>query len=220
MGQRSTILTRLPRELRKELEKRLVEKSFSGYEDLTLWLNGQGYRISRGALNRYGIQFERRLEAVAAATAQAREFAEAAADDEGMTTEALVRLVQQRLFSVLIETERPLGQIDLARLARTISELSHTTITHRRWLAEGQDRLAQQRRAATGKLSTLEGEGGLSPATVQYMRDLLMSIDPFATPATTSDVSSQRNFPLCHPERTRLARESKDLAVSYARSPH
>lgn len=187
MGIRSTILTRVPSAVRKELEKRLVEKGFGGYEELSSWLNGLGFTISLSAVGRYARGFERRVSAVIAATEQARVVTEAAPDNDGTTTEALIRLVQERLFSVLIETEKPLQQLDLARLARTVGDLSRTTITHRRWLAESQERLEQQRSAATGKLDSIEGEGGLSPAAVQLMRDILMSIDPFAPSADTPD---------------------------------
>jgi len=58
MGVRSTIITRLPYDVRTELEKRLIENGFSGCIELTRWLNGLGYRISKGALNRYGLKFE------------------------------------------------------------------------------------------------------------------------------------------------------------------
>jgi hypothetical protein len=189
MGIRSTILTTLPLEVRKELEKRLVEKGFSGYIELTQWLNGLGYRISKGALNRYGIQFEQRHTVRAAAQAQARELAEAAAGDEVIATEALVRLVQERLFSILIESEKPADAIDLARLANIINNLSRTTITHRRWIAESQERLARLQRAAAGEVATMERAGGLSPAAAEAIRAILLSIDPFDPTSPPPDAS-------------------------------
>ncbi len=194
MGQRSTILTQLPLSLRQELEKRLVEKGFSGYLELTRWLSGLGYRISKGALNRYGIQFEQRYTARAAAKDQAHELAEAASGDEVIATEALVRLVQERLFSVLIETEKPVTQIDLARIASIIGNLSRTTITHRRWIAESRERLARLQRAAAGKVATMEHAGGLTPAAAQAIRDILLSIDPFPdlTPSPTASPITDR----------------------------
>jgi hypothetical protein len=179
-------LTKLPRAVRDELEKRLVENSFSGYEELTQWLGGLGYRISRDGLNRYGRQFEQQLGVITAATAQARVLTESPAGGEEIATEKLVHLVQQRLFSVLIETERPIAEIDLARLARTISDLSRTTISHRRWMAEAQDRLAQQQRVANGQVAELERTGGLSDAATQAMRNVLLGIDPCALRASIS----------------------------------
>ncbi len=185
MGVRSTILTKLPLGVRKELEQRLVDYGFSRYLELTHWLNGLGYRVSKGALNRYGIQFERRYLVQQAASEQAHELAEAASGDDAMATEALVRLVQERLFSILLETEKPAAAIDLARLTSIINNLSRTTINYRRWRAESQARLVKLQRAAAGKISAIERTGGVSAAAAQCLRDLLMSIDPFSasTPA-------------------------------------
>jgi hypothetical protein len=164
-----------------------VENSFSRLRGPDPLAERTGLPHSRGALNRYGRQFGRRLEAVSAATDHARALTEATSGDEGMATEALIRIVQQRLFSVLIETEGPLRHVDLARLARTIGNLSRTTITHRRWLAECQDRLERQRRAATGKVAAMENAGGLSDEAAQCVRDILLGIDPFAPPLNTRE---------------------------------
>jgi hypothetical protein len=96
-----------------------------------------------------------------------------------IATEALVRLVQERLFSVLIETEKPVNEIDLARIAGIIGNLTRTTITHRRWIAESQERLARLQRTAAGEVATMERAGGLSAAAAQSIRAILLSIDPF-----------------------------------------
>ena len=106
-------------------------------------------------------------------------------------TEALVRLVQQRVFSVLVETAGPLKEIDLGRLAKTIGDLSHTTITHGRWQAEVQERLEKQQRAATTKLTAMKRAGGLSREATEQMRNLLLGINPFA--AETDAGEEQEN---------------------------
>jgi len=183
MGVRSTVITQLPRATRLELEKRLVENGFTDYDGLTNWLNEMGFRISRGALNRYGRKFGRQVELRAAATDQADALAAAAAGDDGSVTEALVGLVQKRLLSFLVETEGPIKHSDLARLARTIGDLSRTGISHQRWMSEAQDRLAAQQRAAQGQVAELERSGGLSPEVVETMRNLLLGFDPFTAEA-------------------------------------
>ncbi len=192
MGVRSTIITRLPYTVRTELEKRLVENGFSGYIELTRWLNDLGYRISKGALNRYGLQFEQRYNVEAAAARQARELAETARGDDGTATSALVRLLEERLFNLLIETEKPFDQIDLGRLVRIIEQLSRTSIAHRRWLAERQNQLAQQQREAAGKVATMERAGGLSPFAAEAIRNILLGINPFS-PTPPPDTESPAN---------------------------
>jgi hypothetical protein len=134
MGLRSTILTRLPANVRAELEKRLAEPGVR-IAELLRWLHGLGYRISRSALNAYRRNLEGRGEIVTAAT----ERALGPFGKDGITTEALLRLIEQRLLSLLTETARPRGQNELRRLADIISEVTGTIIRHRRWLAEQHD---------------------------------------------------------------------------------
>ncbi len=194
MGVRSTIITRLPYDVRTELEKRLIENGFSGYIELTRWLNGLGYRISKGALNRYGLKFEEEHKVQAAAARQARELAETARADDGTATEALVRLLEERLFNLLIETEKPFDQIDLARLARIVDNLGRTTSSHRRWVAGRQDRLARQHQAALEKVSAMELAGEVSSAAAIAICNLINSINPFAPlfPLIATNLSANR----------------------------
>jgi hypothetical protein len=96
-------------------------------------------------------------------------------------------LVRERLFSILLETEKPAAAIDLARLTSIINNLSRTTINHRRWRAESQARLVKLQRAAAGKISAIERTGDVSAAAAQCMRDILLSIDPFSASAPAPD---------------------------------
>lgn len=103
MGRRSKVVTVLPEEMRTQLDERLVKGSFADYQGLSDWLGEHGYQISRGSLQRYGSAFERRMKTISLATKQAHALAEASPDREGSMTDALVRLVQERIFSVLVE---------------------------------------------------------------------------------------------------------------------
>ena len=69
--QRSEVVTALPMELREQLDQKLVSGSFSDYRGLEAWLATQGFRISRGSLQRYGSAFERRMKTISIATKQA-----------------------------------------------------------------------------------------------------------------------------------------------------
>ena len=102
--QRSKV-TALPMELREQLDQKLIAGSFSDYKGLEAWLGEQGFRISRGSLQRYGSAFERKMKTISIATKQAHALAEASPDREGAMTDALVRLVQEKIFSVLVEAE-------------------------------------------------------------------------------------------------------------------
>ena len=45
----------LPEEIRDEINRRLVENSFSGYAQLAGWLRELGYQISKSALHRLSL---------------------------------------------------------------------------------------------------------------------------------------------------------------------
>lgn len=180
MGQRSKVITALPKELRDELDQKLVGGSFSDYRGLEAWLATQGFRISRGSLLRYGSAFERRIKTISLATQQARALAEASPDREGSMTDALARLVQEKLFSVLVEAE-DLEDGQLTRFARAIADLGRATISQKRWQEEMRARLAEQKRAADKKMTELKSAGGLSNEAYDAMRNILLDIDPTAT---------------------------------------
>jgi len=181
----STILTTLPVKIRAQLEKRLTEKTFHSYEDLSQWLSGLGYEISKHTIHRYARRFKPQAAAITFATAQARAVAKASPGEEGMMIEALKRLLHQKLFTTLFENSEGLDQADLMRFSKVIGELSRATIDEQRAQAEVQDRLAKQRQAAEQKLSTLERAGGLSESAAQQIRDLLLGINPFAAGASS-----------------------------------
>jgi Protein of unknown function (DUF3486) len=71
----------LPPAVRDELERRLVERGFSGYEELASWLQQQGYPIAEDSMQRYGAKFYQKIESLKYSTLQAMAIAHAAAAD-------------------------------------------------------------------------------------------------------------------------------------------
>ena len=102
--QRSSV-SQLPAEIREELESRLIGSGFGGYTSLSEWLAGQGYEISRSAVHRHGQRLERQISKVKAATEMAVALVKDTPDDQGATSEAALRIVQQKMFELLLETE-------------------------------------------------------------------------------------------------------------------
>jgi len=140
----------------------------------------QGFRISRGSLQRYGSAFERRIKTIGIATQQARALAEASPDREGSMTDALARLVQEKLFGVLVETEE-IEDGQLTRIARAIADLGRATISQKRWAEEMRARLDEQKRAAGEKMDEIRRAGGLSDDAYEAIRAALLNINPIAT---------------------------------------
>ena len=67
---RSKIVT-LPRPVRERLDVMLIERGFSGYQQLADWLAEQGHSVSHMSVYRYGTKLEKRLDRTRVATQQA-----------------------------------------------------------------------------------------------------------------------------------------------------
>ena len=66
------------------------------------WLGDNGFEISRRCIDDYRHNFERRLDSVRLASEQARIVCEQSKGDDAQMQSALMRLVQTRLFEVLV----------------------------------------------------------------------------------------------------------------------
>lgn len=132
MGQRSKVLS-LPRDVRSQIDAALIARGFSGYRELAEWLSGQGHSIGKSALNEYGRGIERRLEQIRLATEQAEALVAAAPDDQGALADASIRLVQERIFDVMLAAEES-DMKTLAATARSLAETARasTAIRHER----------------------------------------------------------------------------------------
>lgn len=168
MPPRSKITT-LPPEVKAWLDAALVGGDFSGYEALAAELRDKGYDISKSAIHRYGQEFEDRLSALKMASQQARAVVEAAPDNEGAVNEALMRLVQEKLFQLLMAQE---GQIDLPKVAKAVAELGKASVVQKKWQAE----VREKARAVADAAESLASKGGLTGATVQQIRKMILGI--------------------------------------------
>ena len=138
MPSRSKI-TKLPDVIKRELDKRLITGSFSDYRKLSDWLQEQGYEISRSAINRYGQAFEERLAAIKIASEQARAVSEAVGDNEGVMSDALISLVQEKAFDVLVnlQTEDPVAFAKIfPKMGIMVAKLSKASVDQKKWMAD------------------------------------------------------------------------------------
>ncbi|WP_024302236.1 DUF3486 family protein [Pseudogulbenkiania sp. MAI-1] len=162
-------ITALPPEVKAWLDSALVDGDFSGYEALAAELRDKGYDISKSAIHRYGQEFEDRLSALKLASQQARAVVEAAPDNEGAVNEALMRLVQEKLFQLLMAQE---GQIDLPKVAKAVAELGKASVVQKKWQTE----VREKARAAADAAEALVSKCGLSGNTVQQIRKMILGI--------------------------------------------
>jgi hypothetical protein len=135
MPRRSAVAA-LPTGVKKWLDKALAEGGFADYRLLADELKARGFEISKSAIHRYGQAFEERLAALKTASEQARAIVDAAPDTEGAINEALMRLVQEKLFSVLQDMQINPGKLNLASLARSIAELGRASVAQKKFAEE------------------------------------------------------------------------------------
>lgn len=159
----------LPAEVKAWLDQALAENNFSDYEALSQELTERGYAISKSALHRYGQNFEERLSALKIASEQARAVVAAAPDEEGAVNEALMRLVQEHLFKLLM-TEG--DQIDLPKVAKAVAELGKASVVQKKWQAE----MRAKAEAAASQVEKIAKKGGLDAATVAEIRREILGV--------------------------------------------
>ena len=159
----------MPAEIKEWLDRALAENNFSDYELLAEELKARGYAISKSALHRYGQAFETRLSALKMASEQARAVVAAAPDEEGAVNEALMRLVQEHLFKLLMAEK---GEFDLPKVARAVAELGRATVTQKKWQAEVRARAE----AAAAAVEKIAKKGGLSAESVDQLRREILGI--------------------------------------------
>lgn len=167
-------IKRLPTALRAELDLRIAQHDFSGFRDLKSWLRQRGYLITTDKVQRYTDKLEEKLAAVRMATEQARAIVEASGDDDVDMNQALLRLVQQHLFAVLVEIKGvELNRANLPALARSVGGLARTSIEQRKYADEIKAGLAEKVAAAKAAVETATARGLTEEAAAQIKRVLM-----------------------------------------------
>jgi Protein of unknown function (DUF3486) len=193
--------TRLSPKLRKALEARIAAGGFASVRTFTDWLRRHDLRIDRAdapgpavpttpevAVMEDGAaqplpeasMLERKLDAVRRATTQARAILAAAPDDEAVVSDALIRLVQQIDFDILVQLEAGgAGEVDpraLAEITRSVATLARASVQQKRWNAETRAKLEAKVAAAGDQVTDVIRQGGLSHDAARHIRNALVDI--------------------------------------------
>lgn len=166
----------LPEEARKKVNQLLIDSNFAGYDQLADQINLllQDYdlelQISRSAIHRYGKDFQQRCEALRIATEQAKAIVEATPDDAGDMAEALQRLTQERLFSILVELEGDVTPRDLSAIARSVADINRTSVTTKKYAAEVRDKLEAKFKALEAESGSGVSKRTIDPETLRIIR--------------------------------------------------
>ena len=175
-------IKKLPPDLKEELDRMLTEGTLHSCRQLAKWLGDNGFEISHAAIHKYGQRFERRLDSVRIATEQARIVCEQFKDDDEQMQNALMRLVQTRLFEVLSATnetetgeanaeEATVAPVNVTALARSVSGLARAETEHRKWAERARANVAE----AEKKVDEARAKG-LSKDAAEQIKAVLMEI--------------------------------------------
>jgi len=169
--QRSKVML-LPDAVLDELNERLVKGRFSGYVQLAAWLKEKGFAIGKSSIGRYGQKFEDKLAALKIATDQARAVVNASPDDDGAMNEALMRLIQEKLFSILRDMNVDPKKINIASLVRAVAEFTRANVAHRKY----REHVRERSKAAAASIEKIAKKGGLSKGAVAEIRREILGI--------------------------------------------
>ena len=129
-------ITLLPEDIRAELERRLLTSGFSNYDAIAQWLRAQDVDISRSAVHRFGQDFALKCEAIKLATEQAKTIVTVVGDDEGNMNEALIRLIQQLSFDILIKNQDADIASLLPKMGVMVAKLSKASVDQKKYATE------------------------------------------------------------------------------------
>lgn len=170
----------LPADIRAELDARLIKAGFGDYVALSEWLSEHGFTISKSSLAVYGKDFEARVSALQRVTQQARAIVAETPDDDGAVNDALIRLVQEKVFGVLVDLETELSNGDLAKVTKAVADLSRASVSQKKLAAEIRKDMAAKAVKAVDKAlksAARAGEKGLSLDLVTALRRDLAGVD-------------------------------------------
>jgi hypothetical protein len=163
----------LPEDVFEELKKRLVDSAFSDYRGHAEWLASRGYEIRKSAVHAFGQGFEAELERMRLSVEEARLVVKAIPDTEGAMNDALLRMVQHRVYEVLRDTSgEDLGPKALAALTRATADAGRATIAQKKWAQEVESKV----RAAADAAEKVARNGGMSQAGVDEIRREILGI--------------------------------------------
>lgn len=162
----------LPAAVKQWLDDALVEGNFTGYETLEAELKQRGFDISKSSLHRYGQEFEERLNALKLATEQARAVVQASPDDDDAMNQALIRITQEKLFTLMLDLEIDPAEVDIAKITRSIADLARSSTDAKKYANEVR---AKARAAAEEVADTVKG-AGLTDEAAEAIRAKILGI--------------------------------------------
>lgn len=168
--------------LKAELDRNLMDGRLPSYEALAKWLSAQGCKIVAARSAGYGRGLEQKLDLVRLVTEQATAVIEASPDDDNNLSAALLRLVQQHLFEMLVDLKTEgLTQKDIAKIADSVAQMTRATVMQQKWTSELKAKIVERVGAAEREVvaevqQAANVGGGLSVDAEARIRRILLEI--------------------------------------------
>jgi len=170
MAPRSKVVG-LPKEVKEWLDNALIEGNFSDYELLADELQAKGFGISKSSLHRYGSAFEQKMAAIKLATEQAEAIAKSVPDDENALGDALLRVIQEKTFSLLMNMQDP-SNISFASLAKIATDLGFASTN----VKEFRSKIKAKAKEAAEAVEKIAKKGGLSTDSIDTIKRSILGI--------------------------------------------
>ena len=126
----------------------------------------------RAREDRYDLAFSD-LSALRVATQQAQAVAETVGDDESALGDSLVRLCQEKVFSLLLKVDEiDVKDLDLPKMARAIADLNRSAVQQKKWQIDLRRQVADVASAVTDEVK----ERGLVDQFAEQIRAKILGI--------------------------------------------
>lgn len=171
MAPRSKVHT-LPPELKAWLDAEMVKRGFGDYVQLAADLQTRGAEVSKSALQRYGGNFKLRMDQLKSSVEMATALVDAAPDDEDKLGGAMIRMVQEKILSLLVETDIDPEKVDVNKLFKNAAEISKASTQQKKWQNEARARAVQAADDIGKEAKTL----GASDETIKTWREKVLGV--------------------------------------------
>lgn len=166
----------LPEELKAKVQEMLMDTS-NTYLDIAMYLNEEGYEISKSAVGRYALRQNAVAKRLSEVQEQTRMLVEAVKQDPDVDyTEASMRMLITSLTEKIATAQEEFDQMDLAEAGRLIVSLSRTKVYKDRVKAE-----IEKRAKVALELFKKEVKAELAGQEPELSRRLLEVADRVAT---------------------------------------
>lgn len=180
MARRSKV-SALPPEVLDDLNAQLIQRGFSGYEELTAWLKNLGYDISKTAIFRHGSALETEFEEAMADARRTRALARAAREsgdtDDGALLESASGIMQDNLLRLSLKLKSSSAEPEeaaktLSLISRAFADIGRFDISRQKWQSE----LRAKAMVAADAVEAIAKKGGLSNEAMDQIRRGILGI--------------------------------------------